>query len=134
MKKLADKTLHTLKKAGKSIKDLLDHNSRFGEFHATDNNTRNDETAFRNHWKKRYLSSGIPFDDSLPAYRYGALLAENGKRIASCTWEEVEQIAQTSRELNYQEEHSWETKRDAVRFGWNHVMNSHTGETTLHDR
>lgn len=124
MEKMADKTSHSLKKAGDSIKDLLGRNNRFSGLPTTDKDRRNGETAFRDHWKSRYLSSGISFDDCLPAYRYGALLAANGKRNASCTWDEVEPVAHAGWERHYQDR-SWETKRDAVCFGWNHVMNGH---------
>ena len=84
------------------------------------------EVAFKNHWRIRYLSSGGEYNDCEPAYQYGAQLAENEKKHLNRPWEQVEPSAHAAWELyNRDSEQSWEKNRDAIKFGWDYVMEGH---------
>lgn len=119
VEKVFDKTSGTLKKASVSIREMFDQDSRTPA-------SRGEDKAFHSHWKSRYLSLGIPYDECRAAYRYGVLLAGNDKKNMSCSWDEIEPVAHAGWERHYHDHgKSWEIKRDAIRFGWEHAMNGH---------
>lgn len=128
VEKTMDKTSEMLKKTGDSVKEMRDKND-FGKKHDETANSASfsgdslSETAFKSHWKIRYLSSGGKYNDCEPAYQYGAQLAENEKKHLNRSWEQVESSARAAWELyNRDSEQSWEKNRDAIKFGWNYVM------------
>ena len=128
MEKVAGKTSSALKKASHSIRDLFERDTRTADEQAAaiDENDKetSGEKAFRNHWRHHYLPSGIPYDNCRPAYRYGARLAQEGKKDAS-TWEQIEPIAHAGWDRDHHDHgQSWEAGRDAIRFGWSHTMNA----------
>lgn len=131
MEKAVDKTSEALKKAGDSVKHMFGkdgHDDRMDE--KTDSLFSSDENfsemAFKNHWKIRYFSSGGKYDDCQPAYQYGAQLAENEKKHLNRSWTEVEASAHAAWELyNRDSGQSWENNKDAIKFGWDYVMEGH---------
>ena len=53
-------------------------------------------------------------------------LAENEKKHLNRPWEQVEPSAHAAWELyNRDSEQSWEKNRDAIKFGWDYVMEGH---------
>ena len=131
MEKAVDKTSEVLKKAGDSVKEMFGKDDSEEKHDETTRSASSagdnfSEVAFKNHWRIRYLSSGGEYNDCEPAYQYGAQLAENEKKHLNRPWEQVEPSAHAAWELyNRDSEQSWEKNRDAIKFGWDYVMEGH---------
>lgn len=81
------------------------------------------EEAFVKEWKTSYWTSGGKYEDYQPAFQYGAELAENELKHLNRNWQEVEPSAHAAWELyNRDSESSWERNKDAIKFGWDTVM------------
>ncbi len=134
MEKAVDKTSDVLKKAGDSVKEMFGKDDHAKDDHTTEAKNASGycsydeigEEAFKNHWKISYFTSGGKYDDCQPAYQYGAQLAENEKKHLNRSWEEVEPSAHAAWELyNRDSEQSWEKNKEAIKFGWDYVMENH---------
>lgn len=74
------------------------------------------EEAYRNHFATSYARSGAPFEDYLPAYRYGHGLSTN-QRYRSGEWASIEPDAKRDWE-RANPNRPWNAVKDAVRSGW----------------
>jgi uncharacterized protein (TIGR02271 family) len=74
-----------------------------------------DETPFRQHYQTTLASRGYDYDHYLPAYRYGATLAQSG-RFRNKSWDEVMPEAQNAWESR--NPGTWNDYMDAVREGF----------------
>lgn len=129
MDKAVDKTSDALKKAGDKIKDVFgkhddnDRDNRKDTYADTGTDSKYNEEAFIQEWKTSYWTSGGKYEDYQPSFQYGAELAENELKHLNRSWEEVEPSAHAAWELyNRDSEMSWEKNRDAIKFGWDTVM------------
>lgn len=129
MNKAADKTSDMLKKAGEKIKDVFhnddddDMDEKQVPYTASGSDSQYHEEAFIKEWKTSYWTSGGKYEDYQPAFQYGAELAENELKHLNRTWEEVEPSAHAAWELyNRDSEMSWEKNRDAIKFGWDTII------------
>jgi uncharacterized protein (TIGR02271 family) len=77
-----------------------------------------DEAAFRHHFTTTLATKGYPYDEYVPAYRYGAELAAE-PRYQHKEWSAIEPEVRHS----WEERHpgSWERYRDALRYAWERV-------------
>lgn len=128
MDKAVDKTSDALKKAGDKIKDVFgskhdDNDNRKDTYADTGTDSKYNEEAFIQEWKTSYWTSGGKYEDYQPSFQYGAELAENELKHLNRSWEEVEPSAHAAWELyNRDSEMSWEKNKDAIKFGWDTVM------------
>lgn len=70
------------------------------------------DSAFRAHFNRHHKTSGH-YDDYLPAYRYGYLLAA---KIEGGNWENIEREMHVGWERIQPD--SWQRYHDAIRYGW----------------
>jgi hypothetical protein len=73
------------------------------------------DDEYRRDFESRYQGRGLEYDDYEPAYRFGALWAEDD-RYRNRDWSAVEPEARRSWELRGTGR--WEEARDAIRYGW----------------
>ncbi len=90
---------------------------REGAFYDEDEFNTFDED-FRRHYSGAYTSSGTPYEQYLPAYRYGYNLALD-ERYDDWDWNRVEPEARSYWEAN--KEGPWENFKDAVQYSWEQV-------------
>ncbi|WP_156895545.1 general stress protein [Massilia putida] len=85
-----------------------------GETSATD-----DDSYYRTHWTNTYSSSGTSFDETAPAYRYGAHMRSD-VRYRNRDWSDVENDLRADWEARYGKDgaSTWEKMKAAVRHGW----------------
>jgi hypothetical protein len=80
---------------------------------------RDDDAAFRAHWRREYADAGGSYDDAAPAYAYGAAMASSGA-VTGLHWADVEEPLR----LDWTRRHPgqrWEQFRAAVRNGWERI-------------
>lgn len=80
---------------------------------------RDDDAAFRAHWRREYADQGGRYDDAAPAYSYGAAMASSGA-VSGLAWADVEEPLR----LDWHRRHPgrrWEQFKAAVRHGWERV-------------
>jgi hypothetical protein len=73
---------------------------------------------FYSHFWSHYGTSGLTFEDYLPAYQYGYELAHD-QRYSDMEWSRLELRARLYWEGHF--ESDWEDFRDAVAYAWNRV-------------
>jgi hypothetical protein len=74
---------------------------------------------YRRHYGTTFASSGAPYTDYEPAYRYGYDLATN-ERYRGRDWTSFEADARRDWEQRHPGS-SWERFKDAIRYGWDKV-------------
>jgi hypothetical protein len=80
---------------------------------------RDDDAAFRAHWRREYADAGGSYDDAAPAYRYGAAMASSGA-VRGVHWAEVEAPLREEWQRQFPDLR-WEQLRAAVRHGWERI-------------
>lgn len=81
------------------------------------------EARFRRHFDRTYGRRGYHFTRYLPAYQYGASLAEE-QRFAGRAWRDIE--LDVRRSWDSREGGPWEEYKEAVRAGWELSVRMHT--------
>jgi uncharacterized protein (TIGR02271 family) len=81
------------------------------------------EPNFRQHYQSNYATSGQSWDSYAPAYRYGYTLGQN-PRYRDMEWAELENEARTRWETENAVEGAWNDFKDAVRHGWEEVVDA----------
>ena len=128
MGKAVDKTSDAMKKAGDKIRDMFnkddhDMDDKKNTYADSGTDSKYNEEAFIKEWKTSYWTSGGKYEDYQPAFQYGAQLAANELKHLNRTWEEVEPSAHAAWELyNRDSEMSWDRNKDAIKFGWDTIM------------
>lgn len=85
-------------------------------------NRRRLQAAYRAHYQLTYGGHGAPFQEYAAAYHFGAFSAES-PRYRDCDWSEISGDLQRAWETTHSG--SWTRFRDAIRFGWGRVRESH---------
>jgi hypothetical protein len=88
-----------------------------GETASTD-----DDSHYRTHWTNTYKTAGTSYDDTAPAYRYGAEM-RNDVRYRNRDWSDVENDLRSDWDTRYGKDgaSTWEKMKAAVRHGWDHA-------------
>ena len=81
---------------------------------------RDDDAAFRAHWRREYAAAGGSYDELAPAYRFGAASAASGT-ISAVAWDEVREALQRDW-LHAHPDQRWDQVEAAVRHGWERVV------------
>lgn len=81
---------------------------------------RDDDAAFRAHWRREYADAGGSYDELAPAYRFGAASASSGT-ISGIAWDEVKETLHRDW-LHAHPDQRWEQVEAAVRHGWERVV------------
>ncbi|WP_345815641.1 hypothetical protein AAGS40_15355 [Paraburkholderia sp. PREW-6R] len=81
------------------------------------------EEDFRTHYDEQYAGETSRYEDYVPAYRYGAEIA-NDSRFRDRPWEDVEAEARRHWETTAPDS-TWERFKVAVRHGWERVTGHH---------
>ncbi|WP_157202043.1 general stress protein [Massilia sp. Root335] len=78
-----------------------------------------DDTHYRTHWSDTYSSTGTSYDDTAPAYRYGAQM-RNDVRYRNRDWSDVENDLRSDWDARYGKDSAstWDKMKAAVRHGW----------------
>jgi hypothetical protein len=78
-----------------------------------------DDSYYRTHWTNTYSTGGTTFDETAPAYRYGARM-RNDVRYRNRDWSDVENDLHADWDAHYSKDgaSSWEKMKAAVRHGW----------------
>lgn len=81
-----------------------------------------DFSAVRPGWEQHYRAHantyGRTFDEWMPAYRYGYMLARDG-RYRDQNWSDLESMARDVWNQDRPGYGTWDQVKDAIRFGWN---------------
>ena len=86
-----------------------------GADRSRDNDYRNYDNDFRQHYETTGSKSDYSYEQSEPAYRYGYTLA-NDDRYSGRDWNDVEPDAR--REWESRNEGTWDNFKDSVRYSW----------------
>jgi hypothetical protein len=81
------------------------------------------EEDFRAHYDEQYSAESTRYEDYVPAYRYGAEIAQDA-RYRDRPWDDIEPEAQRHWETTAPES-TWERFKLAVRHGWERVTGHH---------
>jgi hypothetical protein len=81
------------------------------------------EEDFRSHYDEQYATDEAPYEDYVPAYRYGAEIG-NDARYRDRPWDEIEAEARRHWEVTAPDT-PWERFKLAVRHGWERVTGHH---------
>jgi hypothetical protein len=78
-----------------------------------------DDSQYRTHWSNTYGASGTSYDDTAPAYRYGAQM-RNDVRYRNRDWSDVENDLHADWDTRYGKDgaSTWDKMKAAVRHGW----------------
>jgi len=84
-----------------------------------DTTSADDDSYYRSHWSSQYASSGTSYDDTAPAYRYGAQM-RNDVRYRNRDWSDVENDLRADWNARYGTEgaSTWDKMKAAIRHGW----------------
>jgi hypothetical protein len=87
--------------------------------HGWDKVTGDDDSHYRTHWTNTYKTGGTSYDDTAPAYRYGAEM-RNDVRYRNRDWSDVENDLRADWDTRYGTDgaSTWEKMKAAVRHGW----------------
>jgi len=77
------------------------------------------DADYRSHWQSAYGTAGGAYEQYLPAYRYGSMLAEDD-RYRNRQWDDIEADARRDWETRYPGG-AWNKFKAAVRHGWDRV-------------
>ena len=86
-----------------------------GADRSRDNDFRNYDSDFRQHYETADYKNDYSYEQSEPAYRYGYTLA-NDERYQGRDWNDVEPDAR--REWESRNEGTWDNFKDSVRYSW----------------
>lgn len=86
-----------------------------GEWRASSSGFDPENPAYRQHYSTALADSGYPYDEYVPAYKYGYGIASNA-RYQNSTWAVV--APDVRRDWEREHPGTWQRYQDAIRRGW----------------
>jgi uncharacterized protein (TIGR02271 family) len=80
---------------------------------------KDDDRAFRSHWKSNFATSGRSYDEYAPAYQYGYSM-RRGDSYRNRSWDDSETELRRDWESRYPGS-AWENFKAAIRHGWDRL-------------
>lgn len=78
------------------------------------------DNDYRAHWTSNFASSGMDYEDYLPAYQYGSSIA-GSRRYQGRDWNDIESDVRANWESRNPDS-AWEKFKAAVRHGWERMI------------